>query len=179
MQSEGKTDCRSSERVSLWHRKRIQQSKLDRVHFTLPVEEKLEAAAKIGYGGVIKVLLGFKDEWRIDARGKDLSKMMFVFSKEKIPTWWTQYPRRRALLIGWIGGPKAERFADASSEDIIHMGLASLENIFEVATETLQKKLTAWRVINWPADPLARGAYSYPTPETAAAFADTAKAGEE
>ncbi|HXN23107.1 MAG TPA: NAD(P)/FAD-dependent oxidoreductase [Candidatus Dormibacteraeota bacterium] len=146
----------------------------DRVCFAPALPEKMAAASKIGFGSVIKLLLRFKDEWWINARGKDLSKMMFMFSEEKVPTWWTQYPERRPLLTGWIAGPRAEKFKTTLPEEILEMAFVSLVNIFQIAKESVRKNLVISRVINWSADPLTRGAYSYPTPEATEALRELA-----
>lgn len=46
------------------------------------------------------------------------------------------------------------------------MALQSLSNIFGIAIDVLKTELLSWKTIDWENDPLARGAYSYATPET-------------
>ncbi|OGF70410.1 hypothetical protein A3H65_01455 [Candidatus Giovannonibacteria bacterium RIFCSPLOWO2_02_FULL_45_14] len=136
------------------------------IKFTPAIPEKLEAARKIGYGGVIKILLKFKSRWWINAFGKDFGEMDFIFSNEEIRTWWTQYPDLIPVLTGWLAGPKSQEFLHSSDEEIIEAGIGSLAKIFKVDNEYVKKELVHAKVANWPADLYAKGAYSYWTPES-------------
>ena len=135
------------------------------INFIPAIPEKLEAAKKIGFGGVIKILMKFKNRWWINALGKDFNEMDFMFSNEKIHTWWTQYADPHPVLTGWLAGPKSQKFKDSSDEEIIEAGVTSLANIFKVEKEFIKKELILAKVANWPADPYAKGAYSYWTLE--------------
>ena len=143
---------------------------LQHIAFTPAQPRKLEAAKQIGFGTVVKILLRFKDRWWAHALGQNLERMSFMFSQEAIPTWWTQYPEPHATLTGWLGGPKAQALSASSEAEILGRALQSLANIFKVAVEELRIKMVTSRVIVWSADPFARGAYSYPTPESDAAI---------
>lgn len=105
----------------------------------------------IGFGGVIKLPIRFKEAW------------------------WTQYPKANPLLTGWLAGSSVEQFTHASSQDILDAGLLSLTNIFQISKEKLNEQCLTWQVINWPTDPFALGAYSYTTPETTKARAELIK----
>lgn len=143
---------------------------LQHIAFTPPLSRKLEAAKLIGFGTVIKILLRFKDRWWVRALGQNLERMSFMFSQEAIPTWWTQYPEPHATLTGWLGGPKAQALFASSEAEILGRALQSLANIFKVAVEELRGEMLTSQIIIWSADPFARGAYSYPTPESDAAI---------
>jgi monoamine oxidase len=127
------------------------------------------AAAHIGFGNVIKILLRFETAWWLDQRS-DLADLTFLLSEERIPVWWT-HPADLPVLTGWFGGPKTAALADLGEPELIEAGLASLAAIFGVDPGQLKRKLVAARAINWAHDPLARGAYSWATPETRAAQA--------
>lgn len=133
------------------------------------LREKSAAAADIGFGNVIKFLLGFKSCWWAHAKGKDLSDLTFLISRETIPVWWTQYPNEYPVLTGWAAGPRTKRMANIDESALIDMGLVSLARTFDVSPDTLRQELVAARAIDWAKDPFARGAYSYATPETRAA----------
>jgi monoamine oxidase len=133
------------------------------IKFKPSISKKLQAASKMGFGDVVKILLKFDDMFWTYASGKDLRKMNFIFSDQVIGTWWTQYPEKVPILTGWVAGPKATKLAKTSSENILDMSLTSLSNIFNVDKMRLKKKLVKSKVINWPADRLTHGAYSYPT----------------
>src|ERR1700726_2207110 len=132
--------------------------------------EKAAAAAHIGFGNVIKILLRFETRWWVDKR-RDLADLTFLLSDARIPVWWTQHPADLPVLTGWFGGPKTEAMAKFGEHELIEAGLASLADIFGLNPKQLMRNLVAARAINWAHDPLAGGAYSYATPETRAAQA--------
>ncbi|MCP3473894.1 FAD-dependent oxidoreductase [Bradyrhizobium sp. CCGUVB1N3] len=127
--------------------------------------EKAAAAADIGFGNVIKILLRFESRWWLD-RQADLTDLTFLLSDEKIPVWWTQHPAERAVLTGWFGGPQTAGLAGLGEAELIQAGLASLAGIFGLSPDDLAQRLLAARAINWAHDPFARGAYSWATPQT-------------
>lgn len=129
------------------------------------------AVKKMGMGAVIKVLLRFNEAfWKTDETkkrvGRSMEKMMFVFSGELIPTWWTQYPGTLPLLTGWLGGPAAKEMEHLSDDDILDAAITSVAAIFKVATEEIKSMLASWKVVNWTSDPYARGSYTYATMDT-------------
>ena len=129
------------------------------------------AAAGIGFGNVVKILLRFRTKWWADHGGRDLAGLSFLFSDAAVPTWWTQHPAAFPVLTGWYAGPKADRVSALTEPQLVEMGLASLADIFKLPFDRLGEALVASRAINWGNDPFARGAYSYATPETRAAQA--------
>ena len=133
------------------------------------------AAADIGFGNVVKILLRFATRWWADIGGRDFANLSFVLSDAAVPTWWTQHPADHAVLTGWYAGPKADRASALGESGFVAMGLASLAEIFDVPLETIGRGLVASRAINWGGDPFARGAYSYATPKTRDAQAILAK----
>ena len=128
--------------------------------------ERAAAAADIGFGNVVKILLRFATKWWADVGGRDLADLSFLRSNAPVPTWWTQHPAENPVLTGWYAGPKADRVAALTEAQLIDMGLASLAEIFALPPDRLRKNLVASRAINWGNDPFARGAYSYATPKT-------------
>jgi monoamine oxidase len=139
------------------------------ISFVPDMPEKKEAADKMGFGSVIKILLGFRDRfWENmeDKDGKNLKELGFLFSDKLVPTWWTQYPDNTALLTGWLAGPKANRFRTYTNEQLLQEALHSLSEIFSIGIETLRNQLKNYRINNWSADPFTLGAYGYATVET-------------
>ena len=132
--------------------------------------ERVAAAAHIGFGNVIKILLRFETHWWGEKR-TDLADLTFLLSDARIPVWWTQHPADLPVLTGWFGGPKTECMASLGEYELIEAGIASLAEIFRCDPKELMRNLVAARAINWAHDPLARGAYSYVTPQTRAAQA--------
>jgi len=133
----------------------------------LPAVERTraEAAAHIGFGNVIKVLLRFRTRWWAERRS-ELGDLSFLISDASIPVWWTQQPPDPAVLTGWFGGPRTEAMAHLSPDELVEVGVSSLASVFSLSPQDLAQELVAARAINWAHDPFARGAYSYVTPET-------------
>ena len=131
--------------------------------------ERAAAAADIGFGNVVKILLRFGTKWWADHGGRDLADLSFLVSDATVPTWWTQHPAGYPVLTGWFAGPKADRVSSLTETELVDMGLASLAEIFDLPLDRIRRDLVASRAINWGNDPFARGAYSYATPETRAA----------
>ena len=128
----------------------------------LPAVKK--AAQQLGFGQVMKVLLRFNTPfWKDKAstREKDLSDMSFLFSEEEIPTWWTHFPKSEAVLTGWLGGPRAEKFQHLSTDAIEAKAVAALSHLFNLPGDYLPQILERTYHYNWSADPHFGGAYSY------------------
>jgi monoamine oxidase len=145
------------------------------INFLPAVGAQIAALQKLGFGAVIKVLLQFDNVlWETEltqsTANARLQNMAFLFSDEEIPTWWTQVPNHEPLLTGWLGGAPAARLVNTPAEDVLQLALSSLSNIFNVSTGALKKKLVAWHVANWTAEPYIYGSYAYDTVDTAAAL---------
>lgn len=137
-----------------------------------PALPAINAALKhMGMGAVIKVLLRFSEAfWKREEitkmAGKSMERANIILSQEAIPTWWTQYPGTLPLLTGWLGGPAANEMKHTSDEDLLEAAMSSLASIFKMDTDSLKGLLISWKVINWTADPYARGSYTYATVDT-------------
>ena len=117
------------------------------------------AAARLGFGSVIKVVLEFATPfWQ-----PKLPELEFLLSDAPVPTWWGQLTGGRAMLTGWLAGPPARRLRDAPASEVLAEALASLSYLLDVSPTELAAQLRASYVGNWGAEPYAYGAYSYPT----------------
>jgi monoamine oxidase len=134
------------------------------IEFSPALPEKKAAAQKLGFGHAVKIILCFDEPfWKnqnLTGR-KNLSDLNFLFSKEEIPTWWTQHTKEEAVLVGWLGGPGAGALATLDEEGMIQKALQSLSQIFNMDGQRLSQKLKSWQTYNWSADPHFYGAYSY------------------
>ncbi len=130
--------------------------------------ERAAAAADIGFGNVIKILIRFQSQWWLEQRS-DLADLSFLISEARIPVWWTQHPADLPVLTGWFGGPKTAAMAHLDEQQLVEAGLASLAGIFGLDPKALARNVVAARAINWAQDRFAGGAYSYATPQTRAA----------
>jgi monoamine oxidase len=149
---------------------------LKEIELPAPEREKAEAAATIGFGNVIKILLRFETRWWLEKQ-KELADLTFLFSDTTIRVWWTQYPSDFPVLTGWLGGPKTDAMAHLDEHKLIEAGIASLAGSFGLDPEQLMRKLVTARAIDWAKDPFARGAYSYATVETRKAQSTLSKPG--
>ena len=140
------------------------------LRFTPELPTHRAAAAQLGFGAVIKILLEFRENFWQDR----LPEMEFLLSDAPVPTWWTQLPDTRPLLTGWLAGPAAHRLQAAATETILQQALVSLAGLLATPLETVQAQLRASYVGNWGAEPYAHGAYSYATVGSAAARATLA-----
>jgi len=139
-----------------------------------PTREKVAAAADIGFGNVIKILLNFKTRWWTRGKGNDLAELLFLLADETVPVWWTQHPAEHPVLTGWLAGPRTNGMAGRSENELVELGLASLADIFGLSVEQLTQEMIAARAINWANDPFARGAYSYAMLKTRSAQSELA-----
>ncbi|AMJ64586.1 flavin monoamine oxidase family protein [Hymenobacter sp. PAMC 26628] len=125
------------------------------------------AAAQLGFGSVIKIVLEFRTPFWQDR----LPELEFLLSDAAVPTWWSQRPAATPQLTGWLAGPAAQRLVGAPNEAVLQLALASLAPLLAVSPETLQAQLCASYVRNWGHEPFAYGAYSYATVGAGAAQA--------
>ncbi|WP_347159481.1 flavin monoamine oxidase family protein [Pontibacter chitinilyticus] len=145
------------------------------IHFSpaLPAPYHV-ALQQLGFGPVIKMLLEFKtcfwDDLALQNQVRQMPELSFLLSDASpVPTWWTHLPAKTPLLTGWLAGPNATQLQHLSEEALLAKALESLAYIFQTSTALLEAQLVAARVVNWAADPFARGAYAYATVQTAAA----------
>jgi monoamine oxidase len=130
-----------------------------RVRFLPELEEKWRAVDKLMVGSVIKLLLRFRRPFWQEL---DVGEAAFFHGPhEAFPTWWTTSPTPSTILIGWAGGPAADKLAGRESPEILAQGLDALARIFRLDREMIAGLLEAWYVADWHSDPYARGAYTY------------------
>lgn len=123
------------------------------ISFSPAIDTYQEAADVIGSGSVIKLVLKFRQSlWQEDTG--------FIFSTEKVPTWWTQLPGKAPLLTGWLGGPPAIEVLDADDSQLLDMAITSLSGILRLSPAYIREQLVDNHIFRWP------GAYSYGTPHS-------------
>jgi len=137
------------------------------LHFAPELPTHRAAAAELGFGAVIKIILEFQTPFWHDR----LPELEFLLSDAPVPTWWSQLPAATPQLTGWLAGPAAQRLRDAPAEAVLQQALESLSYLLATPLATLHAQLRAHYVHNWGHEPYAYGAYSYPTVGSAAARA--------
>jgi monoamine oxidase len=125
----------------------------------------VRALAGIAMGSVARVTLLFDRRfWEEDiVRGvpadASLTDLSFLHTpRSPFNIWWTQYPLRTPVLVGWSGGPPA---AALSREGAVAQALPELAKQLGVARARFESMLVATFHHDWDADPFSRGAYSY------------------
>lgn len=135
------------------------KSDINYIELAPTIDEYLHAATNIGFGNVVKTILEF-DEAFWQNEKKNIS---FIFTNEKIPTWWTQLPKENAILTGWLGGTKAASLKNATDKELLQAALESLASAFKKSADILKNKLLAYKINNWANFPNIFGGYSYET----------------
>ena len=129
----------------------------------------INAAKKIGNGGVIKFLLEFNTAFWLDKdflEEKNIPAPSYIFANTIIPTWWTQYPSKVPLITGWIAGPSSYKIKNYSEKKFRNLVLESLSSVFTMPVIDLEKRLTNFKIMNWIKEPHILGGYSYSTLQT-------------
>jgi monoamine oxidase len=142
------------------------------INFPSNLNAYMKAAKKIGNGGVIKFLLEFDAAFWLDKKflkAKNITAPSYIFTNEKIPTWWTQYPSKVPLLTGWIAGPSSHKLKKYSQKAFKQLLLSSLSGFLKLPSGQLEKRLIKFKVMNWISEPYILGGYSYSTVQTEAA----------
>ena len=139
------------------------------ITFTPALPEYFEAFSVMGFGGVIKFFAEFEDAFWTDRVHRTLPDLAFVISDGEIPTWWTHRPHRNPVLTGWLGGPSTQS-VECDPALLRDKAVRSLAYIFQCKAEELESGIKRWHIENWVKDPLARGAYAYPTIDTESAL---------
>jgi monoamine oxidase len=136
------------------------------ITFNPDLPEQRKAAADMGFGAIIKILIEFTEPfWE----QKGLNNLQFLFSEEKIPTWWAQTPQKNNVLTGWLGGNPEDKIQHLSDEELLQGAICSLAAIFKVDASFINQKIISAKVYNWTTDSFTRGSYSYATVKTASA----------
>jgi monoamine oxidase len=91
-----------------------------------------------------------------------MDNLTFLLTPDEwFPTWWTTFPEKLPLLVGWAPFHAAERLSGHSASFIAEQALASLHRTFGISVEELNSLLEHAYVHDWQNDPFSRGAYSY------------------
>jgi monoamine oxidase len=134
----------------------------------LPAAKQV-AIRRLVMGNVLKINLRFHERFWEDAKLWDEQAEQVNFKdagffhcpEAPLPTWWTQLPMRAPLLVGWAGGPRADRLRSLGASAILDQAIESLALIFNMSANEVRAQLQASYIHDWHDDPFSRGAYSY------------------
>jgi monoamine oxidase len=131
-----------------------------------PIATLERAKAGLAMGASLRVALLFKEPFWEErsgiANGKPLLDLSFVHATEQpIPVWWTAYPSRVPLMVGWAGGGKAKALGELTQDALATLGVETVARIFDLQPRTLRTQVVASWTHDWQRDPNSLGAYSY------------------
>ena len=127
------------------------------------------ALAGLVMGNAVRVAIRFREPpWEAPggpARGdaaERLARTSFLRTHAPdFPTWWTAYPLRVPLMVGWTGGPPADALAGRGTDAVVDAALAALAAALGMPRRRLASRILGAWTHDWRSDPHARGAYSY------------------
>lgn len=123
--------------------------KTNSVRFS-PVVDGLQLARKhLEVGPIVKLVLRFREPFWAKHRAKDFTMLHFTNGPQQ--AWWRCRPFDSPVLVGWSAGPQAKK--QPSVDGALH----AFERAFRV--KNLSRLLDAALIVDWSADPFARGGY--------------------
>jgi len=138
---------------------------LGAIAFSPEVREIREAAAGVAMGQVRRIALLLDRpliELLDDRRRAQLAQLTFIHARGvDVPIWWTSFPVRTNLVVGWAGGPAAIAL-EHLEDDLELRAVASLAAALDLDQRRVARHVVASFAHDWGRDPFARGAYSYP-----------------
>ncbi|HTB57486.1 MAG TPA: NAD(P)/FAD-dependent oxidoreductase [Polyangia bacterium] len=129
--------------------------------------QKRRAIARLAMGNVVKIAVRFRDplgKGVFASVGPDANFLHLPGAP--IPTWWGFGSRPPRCLVGWVAGPRADRFAAAHAgarppAERVDAALGALARALKLRPLALRAAVEDARVFDWAEDPFARGAYSW------------------
>ena len=128
------------------------------IEFVPELRAKQRALAALAVGSTVRVVLRLRDRFW----SSDYDTLSFLHSSDKdFPTWWTAYPMRAPLMVGWCGGPNASRLSRLGAGEIEARAISALSRQFHMSRQRLAGLVEGFWTHDWEHDPFSRGAYSY------------------
>jgi monoamine oxidase len=140
------------------------------IEFDPELSSKRAALEHLAMASVVRIVLRLSErfwasEWFAKQSGRpEQDTLAFLHTTDdKFPIWWTAYPVRAPVLVGWHGGPGASALAQLASEEIERAAITSLASQLGIAPRTMRSMVEGAWMHDWEHDPFARGVYSYQT----------------
>jgi monoamine oxidase len=132
------------------------------IRFTPELRSKRTALTHLVSGPVVKVMMYFARPFWVELHGSRYRDAAFFFApKAAFPTFWTSLPLRTSLLVAWCAGPRADKLAGKSENEIVAKVMESLRAVFGRRNYMALLEHVSWH--DWQRDPFSCGAYSYVT----------------
>ncbi len=145
-----------------------------------PVPATLRRALSLlAMGSVTRVTLLFDSRfWEQGvpaAREVDARSIGFLHAPDRpFNVWWSLYPVRAPVWVGWAGGPTARRLR-SHGESVEDQAVGELARCLGLSPRRVRERLVAAFSHDWDGDPRARGAYSYALVGGAGAFRELSR----
>jgi monoamine oxidase len=130
--------------------------------------EKRAAISALGMGSVVKLVVRFRASLTSALAPSLPADACFIHApRAPVPTWWRPLPLPPTVMVGWVGGPAAARFATGDSRrpeirrQMVERALRGLARELGMSPLALCNSVEDAQVFDWAADPFARGAYSW------------------
>jgi len=120
---------------------------------------KAAALEGIATGTAVRIVFQFRERFW-ESLGEDGIGFLHT-PGGALPIWWTSYPLRTPLLVGWAGGPPATALAAEGESVVVERALDGLARGVGMSRSRLDALVVGHWYHDWDADPYARGAYSY------------------
>jgi monoamine oxidase len=140
------------------------------IEFDPDLRAKREPLEHMEMGSVVRIVLRLSErfwaaEWFAKQTGRqDLDTLSFLHTNdEQFPIWWTSYPVRAPIVVGWHGGPSATPLSQLASEEIESAAIESLARQLGLQPRRMRGLVEGAWMHDWAHDPFARGVYSYQT----------------
>jgi monoamine oxidase len=139
------------------------------IAFDPPIPAIQRDAHGLAMGNVMKVVLRLDEPFWVGERfarkagDERLDTLSFLHSRDAIPfpVWWTPYPIKAPVLVGWCGGPTASALSGMPGEELVAGAIDSLATVLGMTRRAVQRHVVSGFTHDWTSDPYARGAYSY------------------
>ncbi len=137
------------------------------IAFEPEINDVRVALTGVTMGTVVRTVFAFTERFwehglRRAPKARGLTSLSFIHSPgSAFPVWWTLFPLRTPVLVGWTGGPPAADLAAFPEEEIERRALRDLARHIGTTYERLAGLVRGSWSHNWLRDPFSRGAYSY------------------
>lgn len=138
------------------------------IEFLPALSQKRDALDHLAVGSVVRIALRFNERfWSEDWFAKrthtdSFDTCSFVHASDPdFPVWWTSYPLREPVMVGWSGGLRARALSGQTPEQIQSQAITSLARSLHLPRPRIESLVVGAWMHDWEHDPFARGAYSY------------------
>ena len=122
---------------------------------------------RLEVGKVVRFSMVFRRRWWEDAAvaipREKLAALSFMFTFGELPpVWWTPYPEPgRAVLTGWVGGPRSAALSGQTAAQLAAAACQTLGKVFGMPEGAVWSEMVSAHTHDWNGDPYSLGAYSY------------------